>query len=100
MAKRIQRKGYIQFRNGHKVDIISADDLDDGLEIVAVDGLYLYRQCCDGYREVDKICSLKIPIIYNHLYKVEFYRTWTGSIEPTLIQQVDFDHIALFKPTK
>lgn len=98
MAKRIQRKGYIQFRNGHKVDIISVDDLDDGLEIVAVDGLYLYRQCLEQYRELDKIRSLKIPIIYNYLYKVEFYRTRTGSIEPTLIEQIDFDHIALFKP--
>lgn len=95
MAKRIPRIGYIEFKDGHKVDIINTYSLPDGdIEIIAVDGLYRYSNCWSTIDEIGyQFDSLKVVVPRNSLYKVAACPN--GSYE--LVEEYNFLKFVLFR---
>lgn len=103
MDKRIQRIGYIEFDDGRTVDIVNARSLGeyDSFQIVAADGMYLYREW--GYLDERYLNytskSFTTVIRVNNLYKVEFIPTKSAD-SPMLIRQPNFKQFVLFKERK
>ena len=98
MAKRIQRKGYIEFDDGRKIDIINARRLEEhnSFQIIATDGMYLYREFAE---EQESFILGYNPFVRriktNRLYKVEFDLTRSVNF-PMLIIQSSFKQFVLF----
>lgn len=102
MAKRIQRIGYIEYDTGRKIDIINARRLDEynSVQIVATDGMYLYREYAE---EQEKFILGYNPFVRriktNRLYKVEFDFNKSTKF-PMLIIQSSFKQFVLFTDKK
>ena len=95
MAKRIPRIGYIEFSDDSKVDIINVNKRPDGaVDIIAVDGLYQYRD----WQTIEEITGpsgvrLKVMVPRASLHMVVVYPN--GSYE--LFRRDDFLKFVLFR---
>jgi len=102
MAKRIQRKGYIQFRDGTKLDIYAAYHKSASVyELVTCDGISVYSENREVYplEYESRLCSrIRVPMYHHHMYKVVINDYDDGWGLDARLHEVAFDHFTLFKP--
>jgi hypothetical protein len=98
MSKNIKRKGWIEFHDGHKIDIFEVYRLGNGtaMKFYTPVGIFYYRD--EPYAPPYDMYGLcRVKVIHNTLWHVDFNGITDFSGEPQVaVQSVEFYQIVLF----